>query len=249
MVGPVPSGALVTGGAGGIGSAIAERLARRGDIVFLTDIDEERSVAASRLLADQGLDVRGVRLDVSDTAEIDATLTDLDSRAPLATVVNNAGIGWVRPLIDVEPDQFDRLMSVNVRGAFFVLRAAGRLMIERRQGTIVNVASTSAFTASTNPMVPYDMSKSAVRGMTVSAARELAPHGVTVNAVAPGTVDTEMVRSLMGGDDLAEQAGARIPLGRLGQPTDVAAAVDFLSSEAASYITGHTLVVDGGWLT
>lgn len=249
MVDSVLSGALVTGGAGGIGSAIGERLARRGDVVFLTDVDEARSVSAAEPLIHQGLDVQAARMDVTDPVEIDETISELDSRAPLATVVNNAGVGWVLPLIDVDAEQFDRLMAVNVRGAFFVLQAAARLMIGRGRGTIVNIASTSAFTASTNPMVPYDMSKSALRGMTVSAARELAPYGVTVNAVAPGTVDTEMVRSLMGGDDLAEQAAARIPLGRLGRPADVAAAVDFLSSDAASYITGHTLVVDGGWLT
>lgn len=245
---PVPSGALVTGGAGGIGSAIAERLARRGDVVFLADIDEATSVAAAAVLNEQGLDVRGIGMDVTEPDEIDQTVTAVDSQVPLATVVNNAGIGWVQPLIDVDVERFDHLMAVNVRGAFLVLRAAARLMIERGRGTIINIASTSAFTASTNPMVPYDLSKSAVRGMTVSAARELAPHGVTVNAVAPGTVDTELVRTLMSEHSLAAKV-ERVPLGRLGRPTDVAAAVEFLSSEAASYITGHTLVVDGGWLT
>ncbi|HEX2154198.1 MAG TPA: glucose 1-dehydrogenase [Acidimicrobiia bacterium] len=249
MPDPVRSGALVTGGAGGIGSAIAERLARRGDTVFLTDVNEERLAAAAQPLVDRGLDVRPARMDVADAGDVGLKVASFDAEVGLATVVNNAGSGWVKPLIEVKPDEFDRLMAVNMRGAFFVLQAAARAMIPRGVGSIVNIASTSAFTASTNPMVPYDTSKSALRGMTVSAARELASHGVRVNAVAPGTVDTELVRSLLGDEDLIEQAAARIPLGRLGEPADVAAAVDFLTSPDGSYITGHTLVVDGGWLT
>lgn len=243
------SGALVTGGAGGIGSAIAERLARRGDTVFLTDVDEGRANEAAGRLVEQGLDVRPARLDVTDVAEIDDKVARFDAQVPIATAVNNAGVGWVKPLTDVEASDFDQLMAVNMRGAFFVLRAVARAMAPRRSGTIINLASTSAFTASTSPMVPYDMSKSALRGMTVSAAHELAPHGVTVNAVAPGTVETDLVRSLLGNEGLIGQAAERIPLGRLGQPHDVAGAIEFLSSPAASYITGHTLVVDGGWLT
>lgn len=243
------SGALVTGGAGGIGSAIAELLAQRGDVVFLTDVDGDRASAGARRMVEQGLDVRAARLDVTDIAEIDDKVAEFDTQMPLATVVNNAGIGWVKALTEVEAAEFDRLMAVNMRGAFFVLRAAARAMKPRRSGSIINVASTSAFTASTSPMVPYDMSKSALRGMTVSAAHELAPHGVTVNAVAPGTVETDLVRRLLGDEGLIEQAAERIPLGRLGRPDDVARAVEFLSSPSASYITGHTLVVDGGWLT
>ncbi len=249
MPDPVRSGALVTGGAGGIGSAIAERLARRGDVVFLTDVDYEAAVAATQPLIDVGLDVRAVHMDVTATDEVEKTVSELDAHVPLGTVVNNAGVGWSKPLTEIERDEFDRLMAVNLRGSFFVLRAAARVMVRRGSGSIVNVASTSAFTSSTSPMVPYDMSKSAVRGMTVSAARELAPHGVRVNAIAPGTIDTELVRSLLGDDGLAEQATRQIPLGRLGVPEDVASAVDFISSSAAGYITGHTLVVDGGWLT
>lgn len=243
------SGALVTGGAGGIGSAIAERLARRGDVVFLTDVDDERLAATAGPLIDQGLDIRAARMDVRDLTEVDEMVAYFDTQAALGTVVNNAGIGWVKRLIETESGEYDQLMAVNVRGAFFVLRAAARLMMDRGAGSIVNVASTSAFTASTSPMVAYDTSKSALRGMTVSAARELARHGVRVNAVAPGTVDTGLVRSLLGTDGLTTQVAERIPLGRLGDPDDVASAVEFLSSPAASYITGHTLVVDGGWLT
>ena len=237
----------MTGGARGIGRGIAERLARRGDTVFIADIAGEGETAAG--FRAEGLDVHPVRLDVRDVGAIGEVVERVDRQVPLATMVNNAGIGWIRPLVDVSPDDFDTLMAVNLRGVFFGIQAAAKVMIPRGAGCIVNTASTSAFSASTSPMVPYDTSKGAVRMLTIAAARELATHGIRVNAVAPGTVDTDLVRSVLGESRAAEQTGTLIPLGRLGQPTDIAAAVAFLSSEAASYVTGHVLVVDGGWLT
>ena len=245
-----PRGALVTGAAGGIGRAIAERLARRGDTVFLTDIDREAAAQTARELEAEGLDALSMRLDVTDVDAIAEVVHRADSEVPLTTVVNNAGVGWITPLVEITPERFDALMAVNFRGAFFVLQAAARAMIPRGQGNIVNLASTSAFTASTQPMVPYDASKGAVRMLTIAAARELAPFNVRVNAIAPGTVATDLTRSLTAGaDDLDALAQAHIPLGRLGAPTEMADAVEFLSSGAASYVTGHVLVVDGGWLT
>ena len=238
----------MTGGARGIGRGIAERLARRGDTVFIADIAGEEETAAQ--LRTEGLDVHPLRAGCRGChghrqRRSSASTTDI----PLSTVVNNAGIAWARPLVDVTPEDFDGLMAVNLRAVFFGIQAAATVMIPRGAGCIVNTASTSAFTASTTPMVAYDTSKGAVRMLTVAAARELAPFGIRVNAVAPGTIDTEMVRSVLGESSAQAQAGTLIPLGRLGQPADVAAAVDYLSSEAASYVTGHVLVVDGGWLT
>ena len=243
-----PAGALVTGGARGIGRAIAERLARRGDTVFIGDLGSTAAGTAAELAA-EGLAAHGVELDVRDPGSLAAAVASVEEVAPLATMVNNAGVCWIRPLVEVTPQEFDDLMGVNLRGVFFGIQAAARVMAGRG-GCIVNTASTSGFTASTTPMVPYDTSKGAVRMLTVAAARELAPAGIRVNAVAPGTVDTDLTRSVL--DDpgvLESQAAERIPLGRLGRPTDIAAAVDFLSSPVASYITGHVLVVDGGWLT
>ncbi|MXZ30629.1 MAG: glucose 1-dehydrogenase [Acidimicrobiia bacterium] len=241
-------GALVTGGARGIGRAIAERLARRGDVVFIGDLGSTAAATVAELCA-EGLAAHGVELDVRDPGSLAAAVAAVEEAAALTTMVNNAGVGWIRPLVEVTPQQFDDLMSINLRGVFFGIQAAARVMADRG-GCIVNTASTSAFTASTTPMVPYDTSKGAVRMLTIAAARELAPLGIRVNAVAPGTVDTALTRSVL--DDpgvLERQAAERIPLGRLGKVTDIAAAVDFLSSEAASYVTGHVLVVDGGWLT
>ena len=242
-----PSAALVTGGARGIGLGIAERLARRGDTVFIADI-KGADEAAIRL-RDDGLEVRSLRLDVRDADAVANAVTRVDEQAPLATMVNNAGVGWSKPLVDVTPEDFDGLMAINLRAVFFGIQAAARVMIPRRAGSIVSVASTSAFSASTMPMVPYDTSKGAVRILTIAAARELAQHNVRVNAVAPGTVETEMVRSVLGEEASQAQTGTLIPLGRLGRPADIGAAVDYLTSADASYVTGHVLVVDGGWLT
>jgi NAD(P)-dependent dehydrogenase (short-subunit alcohol dehydrogenase family) len=246
----VPTGALVTGGAGGIGKAIAARLAARGGMVFVADVDHAAAAGVADDLVAGGHRARALALDVTRVDEVSARIAEADREAPLAAVVNNAGIAWSRPLVEVTPDEFDRLMSINLRGAFFVLQAAARAMIPRGHGSIVNIASTSAFTASTSPMVPYDTSKGGLRTMTVSAARELARHGIRVNAIAPGTVDTPLTRAVVPDPEaLGRQAADRIPLGRLGVPEDVAAAVEFLVSDDSAYITGHVLVVDGGWLT
>ena len=139
-------------------------------------------------------------------------------------------------------------MGVNVKGVFFCSQAAARLMMPKRRGKIVNFASTSSFVSSSHPEVAYDTSKGAVRQMTVSMAAELAPHGINVNAVAPGTTATEMTKTSLATEEGMAWQLARIPMGRVGQPDDIASVVLFLSSAEAGYITGHTLVADGGWL-
>ena len=239
----------MTGGARGIGRAICEALADRGDYVVVADLDGSAARACARDLVDAGLSARAVALDVSDVSAVRSLVADLDAVRPLDTLVNNAGVAFQQPVHEVEPEEFDRLMGVNVRGLFFVMQAALRVMLPRGAGSIVNVSSTSAFTASTGPMVPYDASKAAVRMLTQATAREVAPRGVRVNGVAPGTVATDLTRALADPDRLAALGQERVPMGRLGEPAEIAAAVAFLSSDAAAYVTGHVLVVDGGWLT
>jgi NAD(P)-dependent dehydrogenase (short-subunit alcohol dehydrogenase family) len=243
-----PKGALVTGGARGIGRAIARALAERGDDVIVADVDVDAASTTAEELTAAGVSARAVELDVTEVATIRDVLAAVDEASPLATVVCNAGVAFRRPIGEVEPDEYDRLMAVNVRGVFFVMQAALRAMVPRRAGSIVNVASTSSFTASTGPMAAYDASKAAVKMLTQAAAREVAATGVRVNAVAPGTVETELTRGLASPDQLATLATERVPMGRLGRPEEIAAAVAFLSSDAASYVTGHVLVADGGWL-
>ncbi|MFC0531601.1 SDR family NAD(P)-dependent oxidoreductase [Phytohabitans kaempferiae] len=245
-----PGVALVTGAARGLGLAVAERLARRGDHVVLTDVDLAAARAAAGGIATAGGLATAVALDVTDAAQVEKVVAHAGSIGPLTTVVNNAGIAFAAPIADTDLDDFDRLMAVNVRGAFCVLRAAVRAMLPRRHGWVVNVCSTSSFTASSSPMLAYDTSKAALRMMTQAAARELGPTGIRVNAVAPGTMDTALVRGLFDRHDgLDDLAAARIPLGRLGRTEEVAEAVAFLSCPASSYVTGHVLVADGGWLT
>jgi NAD(P)-dependent dehydrogenase (short-subunit alcohol dehydrogenase family) len=236
--------ALVTGAARGIGRAIAATLAARGDDVVIADVNLD---GARRAAGELGC--RAVELDVTDVDQVGAVVDATDRATPLATVVCNAGLGYAGSLLDTSEADYDRVMGVNAKGVFFVLQAALRRMVPRGRGSVVCVASTSAFTASSTPMALYDASKAAVRMLTVAAAREVAGAGVRVNAVAPGTVGTDLVRELLSPEATERLTRERIPLGRLAEPQEIATAVAFLTSDDASYVTGHTLVVDGGWLT
>lgn len=242
-------GAFVTGGARGIGHAICTRLVAEGWTVYAADLDAAALAEAFSDAAAAGVDIRTLSLDVTDCTALAAAIHAADEATPLGVLVNNAGIGFAEPLATMTPERFDRLFDINVRAVYFAIQAAADVMRRRGAGSIVNLSSTSGFTASGSPMTAYDTSKGAVRMMTTTA-RELASAGIRVNAVAPGTVDTELTRSIaLDQAALDDLVARRIPLGRLGVPQDIAAAVAWLASDDAAYVTGHTLIVDGGRLT
>jgi len=241
--------AVVTGAGRGMGRAVALQLGREGASVVVAELNPEHGAEVAEEIRATGGAAAPVTADVSRVDDVTRLFGEtVKAFGKVDILVNNAGIGVAKPILDYTEADWDRQMGVNVKGVFFCSQAAARLMIPRRRGKIVNFASTSAFVSSSNPGVAYDTSKGAVRQMTISMAAELAPHGINVNAVAPGTTQTEMTRSsLSTAEGLAWQL-ARIPMGRVGQPEDIAAVVLFLCSPEASYITGHTLVADGGWL-
>lgn len=232
-----------------MGQAIAVRLGREGAHVAVAELNPEHGREVADAIRAEGGTATAMQVDVSRVQEVTGLFDDVArTYGTVDILVNNAGIGIARPILEYTERDWDRQMGVNVKGVFFCSQAAARLMIPRRRGKIVNFASTSAFVSSSMPGIAYDTSKGAVRQMTISMAAELAPHGINVNAVAPGTTETEMTRaSLSTKEGLAWQL-ARIPMGRVGQPDDIASVVLFLCSPEASYITGHTLTADGGWL-
>jgi NAD(P)-dependent dehydrogenase (short-subunit alcohol dehydrogenase family) len=248
--------AIVTGGAQGIGRAIVDGLAHEGAAVMVADINPSKaqetaaSVGASAGVVAAGGRVRATAADVGRLSDIDALIErTVQEFGRLDILVNNAGIALAAPLLEVSEELWDRQMTINLKSAFFATQKAAAVMVRQGGGgKILNLASTSGFVASSISMVPYDISKAGVRMLTISSAVQLAPHRINVNAVAPGTIDTDLTRSLADPERLEWYATRKIPWGRMGQPRDLAGAAVFLCSQDADYITGHTLVVDGGWL-
>ncbi len=241
--------AFVTGGGSGLGRAVSLRLARRGDIVVIADRDQAAAAGTAELIEAQGGRAHVRTVDVTAVDEVIEAVREADAIAPLGTAVACAGIARPTPLLEAPASELELALAVNVMGTYAVVRAAAEVMVPRGEGAIVTVGSTSSFTASSTPMFAYDTSKGAVRLLTAALGRELAGSGVRVNGVAPGTMDTPLMRSLGADDDsLRAMAASRIPAGRLGRTDEVADAVAFLSGPESSYMVGQLIVVDGGWL-
>ena len=250
LTGPLAGqAAIVTGAGRGIGYAIAERLVTDGASVVVADLDERNGrVAAERLVEIVGRDDAAIALaaDCAIRADVDRVIACcLERLGRIDVFVANAGIGLPVPLLDTTDGQWDRTMAINLRGVFLGVQIAGRAMRERGGGRIVATASTNAFWMETE-LAAYDASKAGVVGLIRTAAMELAPYGITVNAVGPGMITTDLTRDLTEDPDRSQVYLRQIPAGRFGTPRDVAGAVAFLVSADASWITGHVLVVDGG---
>ena len=235
---------VVTGAGRGIGYAIASVLADAGAQVALVDVNPQLLEQASSTLSEAGGKVRTSICDVSDSSQVDRTIQEiLGSWGRIDILVNNAGITRDNLLLRMKDEDWDAVLNVNLRGAFLFCRAVARPMLKAHFGRIINIASISGIVG--NPgQVNYSASKAGLIALTKTLARELGSRNITVNAVAPGFIATEMSAKL--GPELIEGIKQRTPLGRLGDPQDVADAVLFLCSEAASFITGQVLTVDGG---
>jgi 3-oxoacyl-[acyl-carrier protein] reductase len=236
--------AIVTGAGRGLGRLIAEVLARAGARIACVDVEAELAAQTVQRIEAAGGTGEALPCDVTDSRRVGEVVEAVVTKwGGLEILVNNAGITRDNLLVRMKDDQFDAVINVNLRGTFLFIRAAARPMIKGRRGRIINVASVSGMMG--NPgQANYSASKAGVIGLTRTAARELAGRNITVNAVAPGFIATEMTAAL--GEQIVEEVKKRTPLGRLGDPQDVADAVLFLASEAARFITGHVLVVDGG---
>lgn len=229
--------AVVTGGASGIGASVAAQLHDAGAEVAVLDLDPS------------GVDARFAALvaDVSDRASVEAAIRAVAERfGRIDILVNNAGASPENPAEDVLEEDFDRTVAVNLKGTFFLSQAVGRVMIRQGSGRIVMIGSQAGSVALPGESV-YCMTKAAIAHLTKCLALEWAPHGLTVNAVAPTFIRTPGTRKWLDDEAFHQSVVKRIPLGRVGEPADVAGAVVYLASPAAALVTGTTLMVDGGW--
>jgi NAD(P)-dependent dehydrogenase (short-subunit alcohol dehydrogenase family) len=242
--------AVVTGAARGIGAAIATRLARDGLTVAVIDLDEADCAPTLDAVAAAGARGMAIAADAADEAAIaDAFDRVLAELGPPTVLVNNAGFAHAAGVADMTTEQWDDVLGVNLRGAFFATRAASRQMVDTGWGRIVNISSISALGDAGR--IGYASAKAALIGFTKTLALELGPHGITANAIAPGFVLTDMTRRSARrlGRDLdayTREAAAEIPVRRIGQPADIAAAASFLVSAEAGFVSGQVLYVAGG---
>jgi len=236
--------AIVTGGARGIGFAIAENLAARGASIVIFDVLPDEAAASARKIAECGVKALGLQVDVTDEESVDAAVKKArEEFGQMDILVNNAGITRDSLLLRMKAEDWDMVLAVNLRGVFLCTKAVARYMCKARAGRIVNIASVVGIVG--NPgQANYSASKAGVIGLTKTSAREFASRGVLVNAVAPGYIDTAMTKAIS--EEARESALSQTPLGRLGRPEDVAAAVSFLCGPESAFITGHVVPVDGG---
>lgn len=242
--------ALVTGGGRGLGRFIAEGLAEAGARVALASRKLEACEDTAAAIRAAGGDAFAVQADVSEPEQVDSLVDDvLGEAGRIDVLVNNAALGWAAPFFDYPLEGWDRVFGLNVRGVFLLSQRVAREMKERGGGSIIQISSLSArFGASDEeqPVVAYMASKGAVEALTRDMAVKLAPHGIRVNAIAPGPFDTDMFRGIKGDPETLARHDRQVPMGRAGQADDIKGVAVFLASAASSYVTGTILTVDGG---
>ncbi|MGQ0568007.1 MAG: SDR family NAD(P)-dependent oxidoreductase [Armatimonadota bacterium] len=241
--------AVVTGGARGIGLAIARRYVVEGAKVVIADIDKKAGEASEAAL---GRNCRFVQTDVGEAGEARRLVAAACAFGGIDIVVNNAGIVHSADFLDVSEADFDRVLRVNLKGAFLVGQAAARQMVAQVQaggapGVIINMSSINAVVAIPN-QVPYCVSKGGLDQLTKVMALSLASYGIRVNAIGPGSIMTEILQTVAADEEAKRRLLARTPLGRIGEPEEIAAVACFLASADASYVTGQTIYADGGRL-
>jgi NAD(P)-dependent dehydrogenase (short-subunit alcohol dehydrogenase family) len=241
--------AIVTGGGQGIGREIVRVLAGAGADIAIADINKTLADEAAAEVKGMGRRAVAVRVDVADPADADSMAEAvIGSLGRIDILVNNAGICINKSVLEMTPDEWLRLMGINLNGVFYCSRAVGRHMVQRGKGAIVNIASMSGSVVNwPQPQAAYNSSKAGVIHLTKSLASEWAASGIRVNSVSPGYIGTEMTKLGMATPGWGETWLERSPMGRLGEPVDVARAVLYLASDAAAFATGTDLIVDGGY--
>ena len=238
--------ALVTGGARGIGKEIALRFAREGADIAICDVILEETQVLAKEIQKTGRQCLAFKTDVTDSKDVQAAIDKiLDKLGKLDILINNAGITRDGLVLRMSEEDWDKVIAVNLKGCFVCTRGAAKVMLKQRFGKIVNLASIIGIMGNTG-QANYAASKAGIIGLTKSVAKELASRGICVNAIAPGFIKTEMTARLS--EDVQKRMLSGIPLGRFGEPKDVADLALFLSSESSSYITGQVIQIDGGML-